>query len=256
MHNNPQHPLANLNYRWNSSDFAIGYDAAADKIHPYYLEIQDAILDRLSLPAEASATVVDLGGGSGRLMERILDRWPHVKGVVIDQSEPFLALAERRLARFGPRGVCLKARLQDDWRKLLAQQPKVVVSTSAIHHLEPWEKLDLFEQCFEAIRAPGTFLNGDEVRPVGDAQYLAELEMWATHMRRGMADGSIGEIFHPALHKWIERNVTRFGEPKHSGDDCHETIDTQLEYLRQAGFAIVDAPWHKGLWAVLRAMKA
>jgi hypothetical protein len=74
-------------------------------------------------------------------------------------------------------------------------------------------------------------------------------------MRRSMAGGAVADVFHPALHTWIERNVTRFGQPKHSGDDCHETIDVQLDYLRSAGFASADCLWQKALWAVMRATK-
>jgi len=240
-------------YRWNTSDFALGYDAAADKIHPYYLEIQEAILDRLSLPADSTELVVDLGGGSGRLMERILDRWPHVTGVVVDQSEPFLALAERKLARFGSRATCVLARLQDDWKSQLPTRATVMVSMSAIHHLEPAEKRTLYRQCAEAPGPGGVLMNGDEVRDADDARYLAEQQSWANHMRRGMADGSIGETFHPALHKWIDRNVTRFGEPKKSGDDCHETIQAQLDYFRSAGLS-ADCPWQKGMWGILRGV--
>src|SRR5688572_14238396 len=106
-------------YRWQISDLAAGYDAAAEVIHPHYLAIQDAILSLLPLTPNAPALVVDLGGGSGRLMERILDKWPLARGVVIDMSEPFLALAERRLARFGERAACVLSRLQDDWTNQL-----------------------------------------------------------------------------------------------------------------------------------------
>src|SRR6266481_5650545 len=94
-------------YRWNTSDFAVGYDAAADVIHPHYLAIQDAILGLLPGELAGGGLVVDLGGGSGRLVERILERWPLAKAIVLDQSEPFLALAERRLARFGLRATCI-----------------------------------------------------------------------------------------------------------------------------------------------------
>ena len=242
-------------YRWNTSDFAVGYDASAPAVHPHYREIQDAILVRLPGEAPAEPFVVDLGGGSGRLIELVLDRWPKATGLVLDQSEAFLALAERRLSRFGPRAACLKARLQDDWPSLLPQQPAAIVSTSAIHHLEPAEKQALYRQCCGALADGGVLLNGDEVRPADDAEYLTELQAWADHMRRGMAAGTIAEVFHPALHTWIERNVVRFGQPKRSGDDCHETIQVQLDYLLAAGFAAADCPWRRALWAVLRGVK-
>ena len=239
-------------YRWNTTAFAEGYDLAAGVIHPQYVQIQDAILSLLPPGLQAGGLIVDLGGGSGRLMERVLDRWPAVSAVVIDQSEPFLALAERRLTRFSPRAICIPGRLQDPWSDQLPGRPSAIVSMSAVHHLEPREKQALYRQCAEALEPGGLLLNGDEVRADDDATYRASVSAWANHMRSAMDSGQVPASFHPALEKWIDRNVTRFGEPKHSGDDCHETIAVQLVYLRAAGFTVADCPWQSAMWAVLR----
>jgi tRNA (cmo5U34)-methyltransferase len=242
-------------YRWNTSDFAVGYDAAAEAIHPHYVAIQDVIVSLLPSSLQQGGLVVDLGGGSGRLIEWILDKWPQANAIVIDQSEPFLAIAERRLSRFGPRATCHLARLQDDWESQLPSAATAIVSMSAIHHLDPAEKADLYRRCYQALAGGGVLLNGDEVRADGDDDYLATLSAWADHMRRGMAGGIIPAIFHDALHGWIDRNVTRFGQPKKSGDDCHETTGAQLGYFRSAGFSPADRPWQRDLWAVLRGVK-
>jgi len=93
------------------------------------------------------------------------------------------------------------------------------------------------------------------VRPESDAEYQATMERWADFMRSGMSSGRIPEIFHPAAHGWIDRNVTRFGEPKKSGDDCHETAAVQLAYFHAAGFRTADVPWRAELWSVLRGSK-
>ena len=103
--------------------------------------------------------------------------------------------------------------------------------------VEPAEKQALYQRCQNVLGSGGVLLNGDEVRPVDEVQYRAQLTGWADHMRAGMSSGTIPPAFHAALNAWIERNVTRFGEPKKSGDDCHETIATQLDYFRAAGFA-------------------
>jgi tRNA (cmo5U34)-methyltransferase len=242
-------------YRWNMSDFAVGYDAAAEVIHPHYLAIQDVILGLLPDAVGRGELVVDLGGGSGRLVERILDRWPLTSAIIIDQSEPFLALAERRLARFGPRATCILSRLQDPWESQLPAPPAAIVSMSAIHHLDPSEKQSLYRRCYKSLAPGGVLLNGDEVRAADDNEYLATLTNWADHMRRNMASGAIPPTFHDAPHGWINRNITRFGQPKKSGDDCHETIDAQLTYFRAAGFSTADSPWQCDLWAVLRGVK-
>jgi cyclopropane fatty-acyl-phospholipid synthase-like methyltransferase len=243
-------------YRWNTTDFADGYDEAAPIVHPHYAEVQDAILASLPQTLAAGGLVVDLGGGSGRLVERILANWPQAQAIIIDQSEPFLALAERRLARFGLRASCLLSRLQDAWEAGLAERPVAIVSMSAIHHLEPHEKKSLYARCFQALAAGGVLLNGDEVRAAEDDAYFASVSAWAEHMRWQMASGRIPGSFHEALHGWIARNVTRFGEPKKSGDDCHETIEAQLAYLRDAGFSACGVPWQRDLWAVLCAQRA
>jgi cyclopropane fatty-acyl-phospholipid synthase-like methyltransferase len=243
-------------YRWNMTDFATGYDAAAEIVHPRYVEIQDEMLRLLSLGEDASMTVLDLGGGSGKLMERILERFPNAQGVVVDQSEAFLALAERRLARFGDRAKCVLAKLQNEWADQLSLNVRAIVSMSAIHHLEPAEKSALYQRCFDLLAPGGVLLNGDEVRPQNDADYLAALTKWAGHMRQEIARGVIPESFRGAPEAWIERNVTKFGQPKKSGDDCHERIEAQLGYFRAAGFAVADCPWHGDLWAILRGIKS
>ena len=95
-------------YRWNTDEAARAYDAAAEHIHPHYLEIQDEILQRLGRRSAATLLVVDAGGGSGRLMQRVLELLPQAAGVVIDQSEPYLALAGERLSRFDSRVMLLQ----------------------------------------------------------------------------------------------------------------------------------------------------
>ncbi|MCE9527000.1 MAG: class I SAM-dependent methyltransferase [Planctomycetales bacterium] len=242
-------------YRWNFSEFAVAYDQAAERIHPYYLELQDAILQNLSLPADTEALLVDMGGGSGRLIERALDKWPKARGLVLDQSEPFLALAERRLARFGSRTSCVLSRLQDDWQDLLSTSPAAIVSMSAIHHLDPAEKQTFYQRCWDALAPGGQLLNGDEVRPEEESRYLPILQEWVAMWEDGIASGSIPPGIHAALRGWTDRNVTRFGQPKQSGDDCHETAAVQVQYLRTAGFAEAKVFWHKKLWALLSATK-
>jgi tRNA (cmo5U34)-methyltransferase len=242
-------------YRWNYSEFAVAYDQAAESVHPYYLELQDAILRGLLFPVGSEVLVVDMGGGSGRLIERALDKWPKIRGLVMDQSEPFLALAERRLARFGSRASCVLARLQDDWRTHFPNPPAAIISMSAVHHLDPAEKQIFYQRCLDTLAPGGQLFNGDEVRPDNDSEYLQILRDWVATWEEGIANGSIPLGIHAALRGWTERNVTRFNQPKQSGDDCHETAEAQLQYLRAAGFEEMKVIWRKKLWALLSAQK-
>jgi tRNA (cmo5U34)-methyltransferase len=242
-------------YRWNTSVAAEAFDAAAEYIHPFYLDIQNQILAQLQLLAEEPAIVVDLGGGSGRLVERILAKFPSARAILVDQSEPFLALAERRLQRFGKRARLVKRRLQEDWAVDMPDAAQAIVSMSAIHHLDPAEKRSLYARCYDVLAPGGVFLNGDEYRPESDAEYRAHLEWWVADKNSATERGLIPVSFGPIFQAWYDRNVRRFGEPKQSGDDCHETIAAQTAYLRDAGFVDVKTIWHARLWAVLEGHK-
>jgi tRNA (cmo5U34)-methyltransferase len=242
-------------YRWNVTEFAAGFDAGAEYIHPHYIRLQDLVIELLPFAADDEFLVVDAGGGSGRLAEKILQKFLRARAVIIDQSIPFLALAERRLAAFGGRAECRQSRLQDDWIRELAPIHGAIVSMSAIHHLDPDEKQDLYRRCYDALEPGGVFINADEVRPEDDGDYLARCQAWVAYKKQAMQAGLIPESIHPALRQWAERNVTRFGEPRKSGDDCHETAETQLGYLRSCGFSRVQCPWQREMWAVLHAVK-
>jgi SAM-dependent methyltransferase len=242
-------------YRWNTSEAAEAFDAAAEYIHPFYLDIQDRILTQLQLLPAERAVVVDLGGGSGRLVERILARFSTFHAILLDQSESFLALAERRLKPFGARARLVKRRLQEDWAADMPDAAQAIVSMSAIHHLDPAEKRSLYARCYDALAPGGEFLNGDEYRPESDAEYRAHLEWWVADKNSATERGLIPASFAPVFEAWCDRNVRRFGEPKQSGDDCHETISAQTAYLRNAGFVDVKTIWHAKLWAVLEGLK-
>jgi SAM-dependent methyltransferase len=242
-------------YRWNVADHAAGYDAAAEAIHPYYVEIQEAILAEVAQLGRDDFLLVDLGGGSGRLAEKFLARFPRARALVVDQSQAFLDIAARRMERFAERGSCHLARLQDDWEASLPEPPLAVVSMSAIHHLLPVEKRRLYGQVYESLAPGGVLLNGDEVRDPDDAVYRRALERWGAHLFQVVEEGLVSDLMRPMFEKWYDRNVNRFDEPRSSGDDCHETVQAQLGYFREAGFPVARTPWQKETWAVLEGIK-
>jgi SAM-dependent methyltransferase len=244
-------------YRWNTNDAARAYDAAAPVIHPLYDEVQRRIMDLLApeVAARDSFLLVDLGGGSGRLVEKCLEQFASTRAVLVDQSPAFLAIAAERLARFGERVKLIEKRLQDDWSAALPEPPQAIVSTSAIHHLEPTEKRACYAACYAALVPDGVLINGDEFRPADDNEFLVLLQRWSTHMKSAIAEGKIPASFQATFDHWHERNIKNFGTPHNSGDDCQETIAVQELYLRDAGFTDVLPPWSQEMWGVLVGRK-
>lgn len=242
-------------YRWDIKEFAEGYDEAAAVVHPHYVEIQDVILDQLPRDRQESFWLVDAGGGSGRLAERVLDRYGHAQVVNVDQSEAFLGLAKARVARFGDRYRAVQARLQDAWQDDLPERPRFIVSMSAIHHLDAEEKQTLYARCASALTPSGMLLNGDEVRADHDLIYRSQLIWWGNHMERLIEQCRVPEMMYEILRSWVERNVAEFDGPRVSGDDCHDTVGRQLAWFRDAGLTSVRCLWRAQCWAVLAGVR-
>ena len=244
--------MSTSTYRWNARQAAEDYDAAGPQIHPLYDEVHEAVIEALP---NSTAHVADLGGGSGRLAERMLADRPRLTATVVDPSTPFLQLAAERLDQHADRVRLVCSRAQEpDWPARVGRCD-AIVSTSALHHLDPGEKNAVFAACQRTLPTGGLFINGDEYRPPSDRAYFDHLEEWRDHMRSALAAGLIPETFGPHLDRWEQRNLADFGGPRTSGDDCHETVEEQIARLYGAGFGRVEVTFQDRLWAVLVAHK-
>ena len=74
--------MSTTDYRWNQTQAAVDYDAAAPVIHPQYVAVQEAVLAALPFGPEEAFRLVDVGAGSGRLVERVLEVFPHATATV------------------------------------------------------------------------------------------------------------------------------------------------------------------------------
>ena len=217
-------------YRWNADQAAADYDAAAPAIHPFYDEVQRAVLDLLPFGAADRPHLVDLGGGSGRLVQRALERLPGATATVVDPSAAFLRLAAERLAPLARRVRFVCCGAEDGWADRL-HRPDAILSTSALHHLDGDQKSAVYRACHAALAPGGVFVNGDEHRPPSDVAYRGLLEAWGDHMESQLAIGAIPDSFRAVVDAWRRRNLDGFGGPRESGDDCHETVEEQAARL-------------------------
>jgi tRNA (cmo5U34)-methyltransferase len=177
--------------------------------------------------------VLDLGAGTGLMSAFVAERHPQARFELLDGSPEMLAEAEQRL---GDRVAAIHVQ---DMADGLPDGPfDAVVSALAIHHLEDPDKRVLFTAVHERLRPGGSFVNAEQV--AGPTPELTALydERWASACRElGASAQEVAEAF--------ERRKL---------DRC-ASVEDQLCWLREAGFATADCYYKDWGLAVLCATK-
>jgi SAM-dependent methyltransferase len=179
------------------------------------------------LDGEGPATVVELGVGSGRIAEAILDRLPAARVVGVDSSPAMLALAEQRLRPFGGRASLVLGDLTQPERIELPARFDAAVSVQALHHLDDDAKARVFRWLPQALAPRGLMLLRDKVT-VSPLLFPAYRSLW---LRQPVPMADTIEAY--------EESLVRKG-------DRPASLERHLAWLRDGGFepAVLHAAAH------------
>jgi len=232
------------------------YDRMVSYLLPRYDWLQNELIELVFADGSDDKFIVDLGAGSGIFLDKVLTRHPTVRCCWVDYSEDFLAVVERRLARYGKKVAFVLMPLTERWEDQLPEAPDVICSMSAIHHLESDQKKSLYARCYESLSSGGWFFNLDEMATIYDDAYMNTLHYWVRHVDRAGRD--VPEDLHSAcdawqaqFKNWQVRNIDNAHLPKAGGDDIHEGYVEQMQWLREAGFVHIDLFLKFQLWSAI-----
>lgn len=115
---------------------------------------RSAIINRLAI--DGTEKVLDAGCGTGTLLMALKGRYPTVSAEWLDPDESALDLAKRKSGR---KGLDIKLHLG-----FMEEMPfeedsfDIVVSTLALHHVNPEKKLQAFMECRRVLRPTGRMM--------------------------------------------------------------------------------------------------
>jgi tRNA (cmo5U34)-methyltransferase len=191
---------------WTTAEHVARYLELADE-YPRRAEGESVLVEHVARDARR---ILDLGTGDGRLLAMLRIDRPQMRGVALDLSELMLEAARDRFA--GDERIEL---VRHDLAEPLPAIGRfdAVVSSMAIHHLEHERKHSLYGEIFDLLEPGGLFANFEHV---------------ASPTRR----------LHLAFYAAI-------GEPLEHEDPSDRLLDveSQLAWLREAGFEDVDCYW-------------
>ncbi|MEJ7876067.1 MAG: class I SAM-dependent methyltransferase [Solirubrobacterales bacterium] len=203
---------------WKTAERVEHYLGLADDV-PHRAEAEGVLLGLI--PREADR-VLDLGTGDGRLLRLVSTDRPAMRGIALDFSRPMLALARANFV--GDEEIEV---VEHDLREPLPDLGTfdAVVSSFAIHHLEHERKRALYAEIFDHLEPNAPFVNLEHVSSPTRRLHLAFFD--------------------------------EIGEAIEDEDPSDRTIDveSQLTWLKEAGFDDVDCLWKWREMAVLAAIK-
>jgi SAM-dependent methyltransferase len=103
----------------------------------------------------ASRRIADVGGGRGTLLLEVLEKWPHLSGVLLERP----SAAAQAQAAFTDAGLAdrCEARVGDFFSEV-PQDVDVCVLMHIIHSWDDATSIDLLRRCREAVGPDGTIL--------------------------------------------------------------------------------------------------
>ena len=196
---------------WTRTDHALDYLGRADSI-AHRTEGESSLLEFIP---PATHRILDLGTGDGRLLALVLRelakrQHPNTEAVAIDFSPAMLDAARKRFV--GDSSVAVIAHNLDDPLPDLGKFD-AVISSFAIHHVTHQRKRALYSEIHDRLNAGGVFCNLEHVASPT-----------------------------PSLH---EEFLRLSGFTPQTEDPSNQLLDveTQLQWLREIGFADVDCHW-------------
>lgn len=125
----------------------------------------------------AFETVVDVGGGMGTLLIELLQRWPHLRGILFDK-EHVVRAAAKHLQRAGLESRC--SNVGGDFFESVPAGGDLYIVRHIIHNWGDAEAARVLRNCAEAVRSTGRVLVVEGILLPGhrkDTTRLLDLEM-------------------------------------------------------------------------------
>jgi trans-aconitate methyltransferase len=213
-----------------------------------------AMFDALAALLPASFVALDLACGPGSISQRLLGRFPEARAIAADIDPVMLALGRGALGTVDGRLRWVEVDLASpDWLEALGgTKVDAVLSSTALHWLEPEPLTRLYHDLGRVLPAGGLLLNGDHMAFGTRLPTLARLSdgalegQWsdAAFADRGIETAEqwwAALSAEPGFEPLLAERTRRFAGKRRQ--DTPPDFDFHVAALRDAGFREVGTIW-------------
>jgi tRNA (cmo5U34)-methyltransferase len=198
------------------------------------------LLDSLRLHSPSNGDVLELGAGSGRVSQMLLNTIRDMKLVLVDISPNMLEAAEQRLQQEESRCRYVVHDIFDAELEFPAASFDSVVSVFTICHargIDVYQRL--YERLYRWLKSPGYFVCYDHV--AGDTTALTALNVLG---------------WYQLLVNNQSTELAKEGVISTYQEDSPLSLRQHLSLLTAAGFSSVDVLYKRDIFAIYAAVKS
>lgn len=208
----------------------------------------EIIVQLIAATQRKVSRVLDIGCGTGSLMLPILKAFPAAEICGVDFDPMLLALAEKRLAKFGGRAKLIEVDLRKrGWTRFIHGPFDAVVSATSLHWFGPLQLGRLYKQFAQILKQGGIFLNADHA----GSRCKRVQKGWEARRRRLVFKNKKGDVddwdgFWLAYGRAMKVDIKRFRKKlmgRWVGSEQGLPLQWHFEKLRASGFEEIDCFW-------------
>lgn len=209
------------------------YDLQRRKLIPCFDDLYNISISILEID-NPNPNVLDIGAGTGLLSSYVIKRFPAATLTLIDISDGMLEVAKSRFKDYSN----VRFLTGDYTKHPFEDKYDIIVSALSIHHLPDEDKERLYKKCYMFLKDQGIFVNAEQV--IGNTLVLDSL--YKNEWKRFIESTDLSKDEIKAAYERMKL-------------DKEATLDTQLNWLREAGFKDVDCAYKYYKFAVIMGRK-
>jgi tRNA (cmo5U34)-methyltransferase len=211
------------------------FDELIRKLIPSYEDMINSLVLAIPFHGKEKIKVLDLGCGTGNISLKVKERFPGAHITCVDLAENMIEMARLKLSSY--HDIEFE---RDDFRDLdFDEDYDVVVSSLALHHMQPEEQRSFYRRIMGFLKKGGVFYNADII--LGSTPHLNQvyLDKWVEFMLQNHTLEEVEKI-------WL---------PKHREEDFPAPLRSHIQWLEEAGFQEVDVVWKYYMFGVCGGRK-